>query len=294
MAVPQTGANLPNNLFVPEVWSLRLQDKFYADSLIAQVTNSNYEGDIKGKGDKVHIRKRPNVGVVPYVANTPTAWQDVVDEEIQFTIDYAYSAAVKVDKVKMAQMDINVMSELQAEIAKRQMNQEDTILFGAVYADATSTVSSSGALQPVQGTANYIMAEVAQLRTKLDRLNIDKDQRFLVVTPELEELMLQASAARFDASGYKNDGERYGKFAQKIYGFDVYVSNFIPGAGTSGNPYKCIAGHKAAITFARQVTEVDILPKLETYYGSGIKSLNVFGYKTVVPDALVRWNARTA
>ncbi len=294
MSIAQTGGNLANNLLIPEVWSLRLQDKFYAESLVPQITNSNYAGEVSGKGDKVHIRKRPNVGVNPYVANTPTAWQDVVDEELQFTIDYAYSAAVKVDKVKLKQMDINIMSELQTEIAKRQMNQEDTILFGAVYADATSTVSSGGALQPIQGTANYIMAEVAQLRTKLDRLNVDRGDRFLVVTPELEELMIQASAARFDASGYKNDGERYGKFAQKIYGFDVYVSNFIPGAGSAGNPYKCIAGQKAAITFARQVTEVEILPQLETYYGSGIKSLNVFGYKTVVPDALVRWNARTA
>jgi len=60
-----TGATSEAN-FIPEVFSKLLQAKFYSKSILPEISNTDYEGEISGQGDKVIIRTVPAVTINDY------------------------------------------------------------------------------------------------------------------------------------------------------------------------------------------------------------------------------------
>ena len=63
-ATPWVGQN-PNpaysGIFIPQIWSGKLVEKFYAATVLAAISNTDYEGEIKNFGDTVNIRTRPTI-----------------------------------------------------------------------------------------------------------------------------------------------------------------------------------------------------------------------------------------
>lgn len=292
--VPRESNNFSNNYFKAEVWSALLQKKWYNDSLISKVANTDWEGEIKKYGQIVHIRKRPDAVVNPYVIDQTVNWQQVTDEKITLTIDYAFYAAMKLDTVDIKQMDLDAMKEYVEEISKRQMNKEDEILFGSIFSSANVVSDYSTNVQsPLASSADYVLNGIANLRTKFNRKAVPKTGRFIVVSPEVEDIILRSDAARWDVSGDKNVAMREGEFGFKIMGFDLLTSNYVTGTGSASAPYNCVAGVKDAIAFARQVTETEVGIQLQDYFGKGVKSLNVFGFTASQPDGLGWWKVRT-
>jgi hypothetical protein len=49
--------------YIPEIYSPKLIRKFHQKLFINQITNSDYEGEIKNHGDVVHIRQIPTIAV---------------------------------------------------------------------------------------------------------------------------------------------------------------------------------------------------------------------------------------
>ena len=45
--------------FIPEIWSGKLIENFYDASVLAAISNTDYQGDIKSMGDTVNIRTTP-------------------------------------------------------------------------------------------------------------------------------------------------------------------------------------------------------------------------------------------
>src|SRR5258708_39250266 len=58
--------NLQSTGFIPEIWSGKLVEKFYASTVLAAISNTDYEGEIKNKGDRVKIRTKPTVTIHDY------------------------------------------------------------------------------------------------------------------------------------------------------------------------------------------------------------------------------------
>jgi len=52
--------------FIPEIWSGKLLVKFYDATVLPQISNTDYEGEIKNQGDKVYIRTRGSVTIKKY------------------------------------------------------------------------------------------------------------------------------------------------------------------------------------------------------------------------------------
>lgn len=42
--VPRVGNNLVNGAFLPEIWSKKLNVKYYAQTCLSDITNNTYEG----------------------------------------------------------------------------------------------------------------------------------------------------------------------------------------------------------------------------------------------------------
>ena len=71
-----TGATSEVN-FIPEVFSKFLQAKFYSASVLPAISNTDYEGEISGQGDKVVIRTVPAVTINDYAGTVST--QELTD-----------------------------------------------------------------------------------------------------------------------------------------------------------------------------------------------------------------------
>src|SRR5262245_11090396 len=67
------GSTTPNppysGTFIPVLWSTKLIEKFYASTVLAAISNTDYEGEIKNKGDKVIIRTKPTITIRDYLAD---------------------------------------------------------------------------------------------------------------------------------------------------------------------------------------------------------------------------------
>ena len=45
-------SSLPNGNFIPEIWSKKMQAKFYASTVLGEIANHDWEGEIKGSGSQ--------------------------------------------------------------------------------------------------------------------------------------------------------------------------------------------------------------------------------------------------
>jgi hypothetical protein len=75
--------------------------------------------------------------------------------------------------------------------------------------------------------------------------------------------------------------------------FTIYQSNLLHiGSGGDANKTFCLAGHPKATCFASQFVKTETV-RLETTFGDGVRGLKVYGYKVVVPNALVTLKLKT-
>jgi hypothetical protein len=69
---PAYSGNAATGSFVPEIWSGKLIEKFYAATVLAAIANTDYEGEIKSQGDKVKIRTKPTITIRDY--SSTSSW----------------------------------------------------------------------------------------------------------------------------------------------------------------------------------------------------------------------------
>jgi hypothetical protein len=166
---------------------------------------------------------------------------------------------------------------------------------GGVYNAVTNPFGGS----PLTLTTANVLQAITNLASILDEQNIP-DERFLLITPFVRNLLMNSPLQQAYLTGDGQSVLRNGKIG-KIDRFTVYVSNLIPvalagqdfdgsttGTGIAANAVqrRCIvAGHTAAITFASQIAKVEALPNPQDF-GQLIRGLNIFGFKTLKPQAI--------
>lgn len=277
--VARTGANLPNGNFIPEIWSKKLQAKFYKSTVFAEISNTDYEGEIKGQGSKVMIRIRPTITVGDYTVNSDISYQALQDDRIELNIDKAKYYAFKVDDVDVAQSDIRVINEATTDASEQMKITIDSQVLGSVYADASTAMTST------QITKINVLDWIVDMGTKLDELNIPETGRWLVLPPWIAGMIKKSDLKDASLSGDGASIMRNGRLGM-IDRFTLYSSNNLAGSDTVGTPRHVLAGTKHAITFASQYVKTETV-RLQNTFGDAIRGLNVYGFKVVKGDALV-------
>ena len=79
--------NLPNGNFSPVIYSKQVQLAFRKSTVVGDITNSDYFGEISGQGDTVRIIKEPEISVSAYARGTQVTAQDLEDEDFQLVVD---------------------------------------------------------------------------------------------------------------------------------------------------------------------------------------------------------------
>ncbi len=270
--------NLANGYFIPEVWSRKLQAKFYATTVFGAISNNDWEGEIQGQGSKVKIRKRPTVTISDYEVGGTINYQDLSDELLELLIDQAKVYAFKVDDIDRAQSDINIINETTLDASEQMKIEIDTDILANIYTDATSSLSSTIV------TSTNVLEWIVDAGTELDQLNIPTNGRWLVIPPWIAGMIKKGDLKDASLAGDMTSIMRNGRLGM-IDRFTIYVSNNIALTGVpASGTYHCLAGTRDFICFASQYVKTETL-RLQDTFGDAIRGLNVYGYKATHPDS---------
>ena len=106
--------------FIPAIWSGKLIEKFYAATVLAAISNTDYEGEITKFGDKVNIRTKPTVTIKDYRADGLLELERPKGSLVELNIDKGKYFNTILDDVMEVQSDLNNMA-LWADDASEQM-----------------------------------------------------------------------------------------------------------------------------------------------------------------------------
>jgi len=154
--------NLPNGNFSPTIFSKKVQLEFRKSTVVGDITNSDYFGEIASAGDTVRIMKEPNISVSELKRGTSITTQDLQDDDFQLVIDKANYFAFKLDDIEEAHSHINFMQLAVDRAAYRLADQHDQEVLGylsgykqsALHANASAVRSASGDVNGTKANTN--------------------------------------------------------------------------------------------------------------------------------------------
>tara|TARA_R110000868_G_scaffold154180_7_gene380251 strand:- start:5232 stop:6302 length:1071 start_codon:yes stop_codon:yes gene_type:complete len=132
MAFPSAAGynSLPNGNFSAVIYSKKVQLAFRKSSVVEDITNNDYFGEIAQMGDSVKIIKEPEVSVQPYKRGTQITAQDLDDEDFTLVVDQSNFFAFKIDDIEAAHSHVNFMQMATDRAAYRLRDQYDQDVLG--------------------------------------------------------------------------------------------------------------------------------------------------------------------
>ena len=122
--------NLPNGNFSSVIYSKKVQLAFRKSTVVGDITNSDYFGEISAQGDTVKIIKEPEISVSSYARGTQVNAQDLDDEDFSLVVDKANYFAFKIDDIEEAHSHVNFMDLATNRAAYRLADQHDQEVLG--------------------------------------------------------------------------------------------------------------------------------------------------------------------
>ena len=282
--------------FIPEIWSGKLIENFYDATVLAAISNTNYEGEIRRMGDAVNIRTTPEITIKTYVKGQTLSVENPDRPKIQLVIDKGEYFACVEDDVDKVQSDINLMDTWSKDASERMKIKIDQRVLTDILPDisALNKGATAGRISgninlgttgtPVDITKTNVLEYLVDLGTVLDEANAPESDRFVVIPAKMAGLIKKSDLKDASLTGDSVSVLRNGRLGM-IDRFTVYMSHNLNVA--TGGKFSIIAGHKMGFTFASQMTEMETL-RSEATFGNIIRGLQVYGYKVVKPEALAQ------
>ena len=285
--------------FVPEVWTGKIIEKLYKRTAFAEISNTLYEGEISSMGDTVQIRTTPSITINDYEIGGGLNYEKPTSDKVELHIDKAKYFAFEVNDVDAYQADIKLMDDWSDDAGQQMKIAIDKVILGDVYADAAAENAGatagveSGAINmgeagaPVAITKENILDTFVDCGTILDEQNVPDTGRYVILPAWMNGMLKKSDLRDASAMGDATSVFRNGKVGM-LDRFTVYISNnmsTVTDGTTSNQATNVIFGHKKALTFASQMTNMETLPNPQDF-GKLIRGLNVFGYEVIDPNAM--------
>ena len=280
--------------FIPEIWSGKLIENFYDATVLAAISNTDYEGEIRSMGDTVNIRTTPEITIKSYVKGQTLAVENPDKAKLQLVIDKGEYFACVEDDVDQVQSDIALMDMWSKDASERMKIKIDQRVLTDLLPDvsANNKGTTAGAISgnidlgvagtPEALTKSNVIDKIVDMGTVLDEANCPEGDRFLVIPAKMAGLIKQSDLKDASITGDNTSPLRNGRLGM-IDRFTVFVSHNLK--KTSGGEFSVIGGHKMGFTFASQMTNMETI-RSETTFGNIIRGLQVYGYKVTKPEAL--------
>ena len=294
--------NLPSGNWVPAVYSQKVQKFFRRASVVEDITNTDYAGEIENFGDTVNIVKEPTITVSDYARGQSVNTQTLADDKLQLTVDQGSYFAFKVDDIEERQSHVNWESLATSSGAYSLKKNYDYNVLKNIYDNASTSAANTGTDgSPIDGDAatDTLADVISAAKTVLDGNDVPEENRWLVSSPEFFEQLRKAGAKIMDQS-VMNDGAassmRNGLVTDRpLFGFRLYSTNAIAvssGAASSktfgsagSNEYAFLYGHQSAVATANHIAKTELIRDPDSF-SDIVRGLHVFGRKILRSDAV--------
>jgi len=281
--------NLPSGNWLPAIYSQKVQKFFRTASVVEDITNTDYAGEIEAYGDTVNIIKEPTITVSSYNRGGLIAPQNLADDQIQMVVDQANAFAFKVDDIEERQAHVNWEALATSSGAYALKDSYDGNVIAAMVSGAGTTVGSDGSGTDTGfGTSEEDPANIlANAAKRMHGADVPTDNRWFLGTPEFYEQLGNSSAKLMDAS-VTGDGKsplRNGNVLEgQVNGFKLYMTNNFA-ASTTSNYYKVLYGHMSSTATANAIAKTEVVRDPDSF-ADIVRGLHVFGRKVLRSTAL--------
>lgn len=288
--------------FIPELWSGKLIENFYDATVLAAISNTDYEGEIRQYGDTVNIRTTPEITIRDYVKGQTLTVENPDKPKIQLVIDKGEYFACVEDDVDKVQSDINLMDTWTKDASERMKIKIDQRVLtdiltgiastnkGATAGEQTASFNLGTTGSPLSvtkdgaGGTKSVIDLLVDLGTVLDEANCPEQNRFVVIPAKMAGLIKKSELKDASLTGDSMSIVRNGRLGM-VDRFTLYVSHNLK--VDTGGKFNLIAGNKMGFTFASQMTNMETI-RSESTFGNIVRGLQVYGYKVVKGEALAQ------
>lgn len=280
--------------FIPDIWSGKLAVKYYAATCMSEITNNDWEGEIKDQGDKVIIRSTPSITINNYTKGLSLSSEVPTSTPIELLIDQGKYFQVVIDDIDKVQSDIKLMNAFTDDASEQMKISIERDVFAAAFAAAAAANkgATAGAISgnidlgitatPVSITKTNVVDHLVDMGLVLDEQNVPENGRWIILPAAMVARIKKSDLKDASVTGDGVSMLRNGRVGT-IDRFTIYSSNNLY---VSSGKYSIMAGTRDAISWAAQITKLETLRSTATF-GDLVRGLNVYGYKVTKPEALV-------
>jgi len=294
--------NLPSGNWAPAIYSQKVQKFFRRASVVEDITNTDYAGEIENFGDTVNIIKEPSITVNDYARGQTVNTETLADDQIQLTVDQGSYFAFKVDDIEERQSHVNFEALATSSGAYALKKNYDYNVLKAIYDGASTSAANTGTDgSPIDGdaAADTLVDVMSAAKTVLDGSDVPEENRWFVAPPAFYQQIRKAGAKIMDQS-VMNDGSasamRNGMITDRpLFGFRMYSTNAIAVSsgsaanktfGSAGsNEYAFLYGHQSAVATANHIAKTELIRDPDSF-SDIVRGLHVFGRKILRTEAV--------
>lgn len=243
-------------VFIPELWLPIVQEARDAELVAAKrCYDISGFGDIRSKGDIVHVPKLSLYTASDKTSNTELPSSATTESEFTLTVNKHKGVRIVVEDIARAQSAYNLVELYSKQIGQALAKVLDTDLL-SLYSGLSQTVGATASSDGGISDTNVLRA----IRF-LDGANAPQDNRSIIVESYgMEDLRLIDKFVRYDALGAGNMPIRDGMIG-KLYGIDVFATQNVQTTSVVGGTLaRGLVMHREAFAFATQMQ-----PKIEQW-----------------------------
>ena len=275
--------------FIPELWSEAIQRELEGAYVFAEDCNRQWEGDVKTKGDTVHILGvgKPTIKTLARAnaSNDIDGPQEIADSEVTLVINQIRYFNYMVGDIDKAQAINGLMDALSKETSEALADTVDTYISAFAVDEQVETLKSEA--QTV--TKDNVLDILDEAIQKLYENDVKNSTEVVVtISPRFYTLFKQAyiKADTNNSAMLKN-----GKVG--MYGnVTVKMSNNVHKT-EDGATDNIMIRTKRAIAYAQPLTHTEAY-RPESKFADAVKGFILFGAKVVRPKEIVNINVKYA
>jgi len=272
---------------------------FREQTILSSISTSKYQGEIKNQGDNLIIPKEMDVTIRPYVIGQPLVYENPVGDTITLTVDKADYWAVKREIVEASMMNMDYVPKWMATAAEKLKIRIDRRVLawlpaqvsalnsGITAGKDSASVNLGVAGAPLGITKTNSVDIIAECEQVLDEQNCPDRGRYIVIPPPFNTRLVTSELKNVYVTGDSQSPLRNGRIGD-ILKFTVLKSNLMSHAadGSGVDAWNVVFGWSEALAFAQTITETNTIDKAETFFGSLMRGLQVYGYQVTNPELI--------
>jgi len=283
--------------YIPTLFSQKATVKHYDMTVCGEITSNDWEGEVTKMGDKVVIRRTPDVTVGDYQKNLDVTYETPEENATELELNKGKYYAVVLDDVDRIQSDMGLLDMYADDAAEQVVLKQDLEFLAAlpatVHADnqGTNAGAKSGTIDlgavgaPLVIDTENAIKVLMRLNQALTEQGVSRVGRWVVLPAWYCSILKNTDVKSALVTGDSEGVIRNGRLGT-IDGLTIYESNQLTDyTDASLNVTPIIAGHKDGVTWANQFINAEVI-RLQTKFASAIRGLAVYGFKTVEPKYL--------